>query len=168
MVAIAQDIRIQQCNSQSILEVMIEVMMPHVSSWLGRGLKEPVECDKSTSAYRTGATAKDLTTSDHGTVIEKWSDDGVHLLEKMSTFLSTYPVSWQNFRIHFTENQLRKLGQREDKCIPENNRFKLMLDMDHKLSVKHDQVPVKVMYEARTDEQRLSKPDTEKINDNSP
>lgn len=53
-----------------------------------------------------------------------------------------------------------------DKCIPENNRFKLMLDMDHKLSVKHDQGPVKVMYEARTNEQRLSKPDNKRINDN--
>lgn len=43
-----------------------------------------------------------------------------------------------------------------------------MLDMDHKLSVKHDQAPVKVMYEVRTNEQKLSKPDNEKINDNSP
>lgn len=32
--AIAQDIRIQQCNSQSKLEVRIKVMMPHTSSWL--------------------------------------------------------------------------------------------------------------------------------------
>lgn len=43
-----------------------------------------------------------------------------------------------------------------------------MLDMDHKLSVKHDRAPVKVMYEARTNEQRLSKPENERINDNSP
>lgn len=43
-----------------------------------------------------------------------------------------------------------------------------MLDMDHKLGVKHDQGPIKVMYEARTNEQRLSKPDHERINDGIP
>lgn len=43
----------------------------HQSSCLkGRGLKAPVECEKS-SGYRAGATAKGLTASDHETVTEK-------------------------------------------------------------------------------------------------
>lgn len=32
-----------------------------------------------------------------------------------------------------------------NKCIPEKNKFKLMLDMDHKLSVKNDQSLENVM-----------------------
>lgn len=64
----------------------------HQSSWSkGRGLKEPVECDKSTSGYRTGATAKGLTTSDCGTVIEKsglLEADGVCLSEKGNSIFS--------------------------------------------------------------------------------
>lgn len=43
-----------------------------------------------------------------------------------------------------------------------------MLDMDHKLSVKNDQSLENVMYEARTNEQGLSNPDNEGINDNRP
>lgn len=43
-----------------------------------------------------------------------------------------------------------------------------MLDMDHKLSVKDDQALENVMYEARANEQGLSNPDNERINDNSP
>lgn len=43
-----------------------------------------------------------------------------------------------------------------------------MLDMDHKLNVKDDQALENVMYETKTNEQGLSNPDNERINDNSP
>lgn len=56
-----------------------------------RGLKEPVECDKSTSGYRTAATAEGLNTSDCGTVIEKPGQlgaDGVRLSGKGKSIFS--------------------------------------------------------------------------------
>lgn len=49
----------------------VQVIFHQSSYSKGRGLKEPVECNKSTRGDRSGATAKGLTTSEHGTVIEK-------------------------------------------------------------------------------------------------
>lgn len=64
----------------------------HQTSCLkGRGLKAPVECEKSTSGYRAGATAKGLTASDHELVTEKpgqMGTGGVCLSEKGKNIFS--------------------------------------------------------------------------------
>lgn len=90
-----------------------------------------------------------------------------HLEDKQFSAEKGFGLPWCKTYLRFLETKALTEPPSE-KSIPGNNRFKLMLDMDHKLSVKHDQAPVKVMYEARTNEQKLSKPDSERINDKSP